>query len=68
MNRRYRTATHALCKGYLTEVHLGGAADDGGGEDGGCKRHQEDQDHQERLGKEAVGKVGVEDEQDEGKC
>ena len=50
------------------EVHLGGAADDGGGEEGSCKCHQEDQDHQERLGKEAVGKVGVEDEQEEGKC
>ena len=50
------------------EVHLGGAADDGGGEDCGCKCHQEDQDHQERLWKETVGKVGVEDEQEEGKC
>ena len=55
-------------KAYLVEVHLRGAADDGGGEEGSCKGHQEDQDHQERLGKEAVGKVGVEDEQKEGEC
>ena len=50
------------------EVHLRGAADDGGGEDGGCQSHQENQDHKERFGKEAVGKIGVEYEQDEGEC
>jgi len=49
----------------LVEVQLGGAADDGGGEGGGCKCHQEDQDHQEGLGKEAASKVGIEYEQED---
>ena len=46
-------------------MQLRGAADDGGGEDGGCKCHQEDHDHQERLGKEAVSKVSRRMEREE---
>ena len=55
-------------RGYLVGVQLGGAADEGGGEDGSCKCNQKDEDHQERLGKKAVSKVGVEYEQEDGEC
>ena len=68
MHRRFqsRRIVNSEIRGYLVGVQLGGAADDGGGEDGSCKCNQEDQDHHERLGKEADCKVGVEYEQEDG--
>ena len=66
LHRRFKTYYARVY--YLMGVQLGWAANDGGGEDGSCKCNQEDQDHQQWLGKKAVSKVGVEYEQEDGEC
>ena len=51
---------------YLGRVQPWGTTDNRRGEESSCKCHHEDKDHQKGLWEEAVGKVGVEYEQEDG--